>query len=50
MRKCDCITLDDQAGCDRPCANARDRRLLELLMQIKKEGRVPEQLLGLPAI
>ncbi len=41
-----CTAIEDQVACDRPCANARDRRLLELLHRIKAEGRIPEHLLG----
>jgi hypothetical protein len=39
-----CASIEDHARCDRPCANVRDRRLLELLLEIKARG-LPARLL-----
>lgn len=36
-----CRSLDDFSTCDRSCANARDRRVLQIVLRIKDEGRVP---------
>jgi hypothetical protein len=41
-----CTNVQDMTNCDRPCANARDRRVLELLIQIKVEGCLPDHLAG----
>lgn len=34
-----CKRLDEWKVCDRPCANARDRRLLQLVLRIKAGER-----------
>ena len=34
-----CRTLEDFRSCDRPCANARDRRLLRLLLELRGDRR-----------
>jgi len=44
-----CASIEDHARCDRLCANVRDRRLLELLLEIKARGlpaRLLDQLSG----
>jgi hypothetical protein len=33
-----CMDLEDLIACDRPCANARDRRLLEIVLILKDRG------------
>jgi hypothetical protein len=32
-----CLSIDNLEICDRPCANARDRRLIRMFMQMKRE-------------
>jgi hypothetical protein len=32
-----CRTTEDLSACDRPCANARDRRLIRLLLNMRRE-------------
>jgi hypothetical protein len=32
-----CLSIDNLEMCDRPCANARDRRLIRMIMQMKRE-------------
>jgi hypothetical protein len=34
-----CRTLEDLRACDRPCANARDRRIIQLLLEKRGERR-----------
>lgn len=34
-----CLVLEDLASCDRPCANARDRRLAVLIADAKRNAR-----------
>ena len=34
-----CRTLEDLHQCDRPCANARDRRIVQLLLEMRRERR-----------
>ncbi len=36
-----CTRLEDLAACDRPCVNANDRRLVQLLLEIKRRGGPP---------
>ncbi len=31
-----CRLVEDLEACDRPCANSRDRRLIQLLLQMKR--------------
>jgi hypothetical protein len=41
-----CLTLDNLLGCDRRCANARYRRLAQLVAEIKRTGRLPASVTG----
>jgi hypothetical protein len=36
-----CRTTEDLTTCDRPCANARDRRLVRLLIEMKRGSAPP---------
>jgi len=33
-----CLSLADLEACDRPCTNARDRELIKLVQQLKREA------------
>ena len=37
-----CRLLGDLETCDRPCANARDRRLAVTVQTVKRTGKLPE--------
>ena len=36
-----CLLLGDLEACEAPCSNARERELIRLLQDTKKEARVP---------
>jgi len=36
-----CLRINDLEACDAPCSNARDRRLILLLLHMKEEGLGP---------
>ena len=38
-----CLTLQDLGACDRGCVNACDRQLALLVAEIKRRGRLPEE-------
>lgn len=39
-----CLVIDNLALCDRPCINARDRRLAQLLHLMRTQGKkIPKQ-------
>ncbi len=37
-----CRTLEDLEVCDRPCVNARDRRLAVAVQTVKRTGKLPQ--------
>jgi len=37
-----CVHLGDLEACDAPCSNARERQLIQLVLRMRREAKVPQ--------